>query len=75
MKKDLGVLVDCKLDVRQERALAAQKPKHTQSCIKRIAVSSLKEVILLIYGEASLVVLCPDVESAVQERCGPAGAY
>jgi len=30
---------------------------------------------LLFTGEASPGVLCPDVESSVQDRCGPVGAF
>ena len=71
-KKDLGVLVDCKLDISLQCALTAQKFNHTPVCIKRSMVSSVREVILfLCAGKTSPEVLNPDVESSVQERHGP----
>ena len=49
-EKNLGVLVDDKLNMSQHCALVAQEANHILSCIKRSVASRLREVILLLYS-------------------------
>ena len=71
-------MVDRKLDMSQQCALAAQKAKHILGCIQSSMASRVREVILpplLCADEASPGVVCPDMESSVQEMHESVGVH
>ena len=49
-ERDLGVLVDIKLNTNQQRALAAGRANHILGCIKHSVASQLRKVIVLLYS-------------------------
>ncbi|GAB0208161.1 cAMP-dependent protein kinase inhibitor alpha [Grus japonensis] len=76
-EKDLGILVDEKLDMSWQCALTAQKANRILGCIKRSMASRLREVILPPYSilvRPPPGVFCATPEPSAQERHGPVGA-
>ena len=70
-EKDLGVLMDDKLNMSLQRALAARKANGILGSIMRGVVSRDREVIIPLYSallRAPSGVLCPGMEPPVQER-------
>ncbi|KFW62887.1 hypothetical protein AS28_02563, partial [Pygoscelis adeliae] len=65
-EKDLGVLVDEKLDMSQQYALAAQKAKRILGCTQRSVASRSREGILPLSSALMRPHLEPHLESCVQ---------
>ena len=74
-ERDLGVLIDERLDMSRQCALAAQRANCVLGCIKRSVASRAREVILLLCsGETSPGVLRSALEPSAQEGHGTVGA-
>ena len=71
-EKDLGVIVDAKINMGRQCGDAVRKANRTLSCIHRCISSRSKEVILPLYAalvQAAAGVLRPVLGATLQEGC------
>ena len=76
MERDLGVLVDIKLNMTKQCAAVAKKANRTLGCVNKGITSRDTEVIIALYS----ALVCPHLEYCVwfwsplyKKRCGQAG--
>ncbi|GAB0187935.1 mitochondrial enolase superfamily member 1 [Grus japonensis] len=74
VERDLGVLVDNKLNMSEECAAAAKKANRMWGCINKGITNRDKEVIIPLSAcQAIPGILCSVLVPTVQKRCGQAG--
>lgn len=72
--KALGILMNFKLNISQQRDLAATQTSGKLGCVRQVIATRLRKVVLpLSIGETTLGTLCTVLGSPIQERCRHTG--